>query len=61
MEDELDRARHTWRKGRFEFMGGPVFYEQDGLNNNERTMSYTATNYGTDPVARKLQVDQTEQ
>lgn len=27
-EDDLDKARHCFKKGRLEFMGGPVYFEQ---------------------------------
>jgi hypothetical protein len=63
--DALDRARHCFRKGRLEFMGGPIVYEQGngipGYENNERHMRYAPQSVLQDPEAEKLQVDVTEQ
>ena len=63
--DALDRARHVWKKGRFEFMGGPIYFTQGcntpGYDNNERVAGYGPMSVFDDPVARKLGVDTTEQ
>jgi hypothetical protein len=63
--DALDRARHVWKKGRLEFMGGPVYFTQGagipGYENNERKSGFGPMSVFDDPEARKLQVDTTEQ
>jgi hypothetical protein len=28
IKDDLDQARRVWKKGRMEWMGGPVYFEQ---------------------------------
>lgn len=66
-DDPLDIARHRFRKGRFEFMGGPVIYTQchgyDGMMNNERkrSMFSPASNWTNDPISVELGVDVQEQ
>jgi len=74
--DPLDINRHLFKKGRLEFMGGAVYYEQgqnvtsgaslfsEGkkLMNNERNCNYAyPMGAKTDPMAHDLQVDITEQ
>lgn len=64
--DPLDINRHLFKKGRLEFMGGPVYFEQgqnvNGLMNNERrcNMAYPMS-YKVDQIAQDLGVDTTEQ
>jgi hypothetical protein len=64
--DPLDRGRHVFRKGRFEWMGGPVFYEQGangyGFENNNRKVNRTyPMNFDGDEIAIELGSDVTEQ
>jgi len=64
--DTLDINRHLFKKGRLEFMGGPVYYEQGqnvkGLMNNERRCTYAyPMGYKADPMAQDMHVDTTEQ
>ena len=63
--DAMDRARHVFKKGRLEFMGGPVYYTQGngipGYENNEAHAGFGPMSVFDDPVARKLGVDTTEQ
>ena len=43
-------------------MGGPVYYNQDGSNNNHRTCNYAyPMGVMADPMAHDLMVDTTEQ
>jgi hypothetical protein len=56
-EDTLDRNRHILRKGRLEFMGGPVVYEQDGLDNNNRKCMYSPSEIGEDQIVKDLGMD----
>ena len=63
--DALDRARHCWKSGRLEFMGGPVYSEQGngipGYENNEVHAGVGPMSVYIDPVARKLGVGTTDQ
>jgi hypothetical protein len=63
--DKMDRNRHIFTKGRWEFMGGPVMYTQGhgipGYDNNERKPGYSPMNANADPISFDLNVDTTEQ
>lgn len=65
MSDPLVRGRHVWKKGRLEFMGGPIVFDQGhgipGYEANERKVMYPPLGIFQDPVARDLGVDVTEQ
>jgi len=65
MIDKLIENRHTWRKGRLEFMGGPVNYCQgngvEGYEDQNREMGNLPQGVNQDPMARDLGVDVTEQ
>ena len=62
IKDEMDRARRVFKKGRMEWMGGPVYYEQDGSDNNNRNCNYAyPMGFKVDPMSHDLQVDTTEQ
>ena len=59
--DPMDQARHCFKKGRLEFMGGPIVYEQGqnykGLMNNNRRRLSSPDLSTSDPIARELGVD----
>lgn len=75
VEDKLDQGRRIFKKGRLEFMGGPVYYEQghDGeasgimsgieyMENNNRHCNYAyPMGVNNDPIGIDLGVDITEQ
>jgi len=65
MKDDLIRARHVWKKGRYEFMGGPITYTQGhgvpGYENQERKMGRPPLGVNNDPMALALGVDIQEQ
>lgn len=65
-DEKMERNRHVFKKGRLEFMGGPVYYEQghgvEGFENQHRECKYAypmAAN--VDPVSHDFDVDTTEQ
>jgi hypothetical protein len=69
--DPWDEARHMWKKGRLEFMGGPIVYEQgnetdpnffgETLEDQNRACKYPPIGLTKDPYAHELGVDDTEQ
>lgn len=73
-EDPLERARHIFRKGRFETMGGPITYEQghgaevqewteNGLETRmleDQDHVYRNPVHGCDPFVRDLGIDTQE-
>ena len=58
--DNMDRNRHVFTKGRLEFMGGPIAYEQGhgipGFEDQERKI-VDKDNPHLDPVVKALGVD----
>lgn len=60
VEDPMETARSRFRKGRFEWMGGPTVYTQDGLNNQKRSCGYPPSNRYLDPMAEAMGVDSQE-
>lgn len=61
IKDSLDLARHVWRKGRHEAMGGPTVYTQGhgapGYVNNNRKMGFPPAALDRDPMIVNLQTD----
>lgn len=64
VKDSLDYARHCWRKGNLEFMGGYTAYEQghgvEGYKNQNRVRDYAPLNAGRDEMANELEQDTPE-
>lgn len=64
VQDSLDYARHVWRKGNLEFMGGYTCYEQGhgvpGFENQNRVRDYAPLNAGRDQMANELGSDTPE-
>jgi hypothetical protein len=66
LEDTWEENRHKFRKGRFEFMGGPTMFIQgnnslDGLEDNQRECQITALSLRRDEYINELQLDIEEQ
>jgi len=65
VKDSMDYARHVWRKGTLEFMGGPTVYSQGHgvpgyLNQDRVEEGLSPLNRGQDQMANQLNVDTPE-